>query len=305
MTTGQRLHANSVPATSLEATSICLESLMADALVQLDAGHTEEALAGFEQVIALDHHYVPALLGAAMVCADKEQHARAFEFYEQVVSLEPKHAMAWNGRGLAAFNLERMDEAVASFERSVEDQPINGFFYEALAWSEMCANKTASAIQSAKESLLMYSQTDASSIYPTLIIYFCALELNDIKNAQRALRYAVKNHEPKQWPAPVIYYLNDSIDSRELLSCVVNSRKRLRRTFTSDCGCCTKISRIKRCFIYNGRLNLEMRQSLSTQQMSGEATVFQPNNSSGSAVLCAYAQVCLNQRKKAIAVLVK
>ena len=29
----------------------------------------------------------------------------------------------------------------------------------------------------------MYSQTDASSIYPTLIIYFCALELNDIKNA--------------------------------------------------------------------------------------------------------------------------
>lgn len=223
MATGQRLHANSVPATSLEASSICLESLMADALAQLDSGHTDEALAGFEQVIALDHHYVPALLGAAMVCADKEQHERAFEFYEQVVSLEPKHAIAWNGRGLAAFNLERMDEAVASFERSVEDQPINGFFYEALAWGEMCANKTASAIESAKESLLMYSQTDASSIYPTLIIYFCALELNDIKNAQRALRYAVKNHEPKQWPAPVIYYLNDSIDSRELLSCVVNS----------------------------------------------------------------------------------
>ena len=105
---------------------------MADALAQLDSGHKDEALAGFEQVIALDHYYVPALLGAAMACADKEQHARAFEFYEQVVSLEPKHAMAWNGRGLAAFNLERMDEAVASFERSVEDQPINGFFMKHL-----------------------------------------------------------------------------------------------------------------------------------------------------------------------------
>jgi tetratricopeptide (TPR) repeat protein len=223
MSTGQRLHANSVQVTISENPPICLESLMMDALTQLDSGHADEALARFEQVIALDHDYVPALLGAAMVCADKEQHARAFEFYEQVVSLEPKHAMAWNGRGLAAFNLERLDEAVASFERSVDDQPVNGFFYEALAWGEMCANKKASAIQSAKESLLMYSQTDASSIYPTLIIYFCALELNDIKNAQRALRYAVKNHEPKQWPAPVIYYLNDSIDSRELLSCVVNS----------------------------------------------------------------------------------
>jgi tetratricopeptide (TPR) repeat protein len=200
-----------------------IELLMTEALQHLDDGDADAALLDFKQVIAQDHQYLPALLGAAMVYADQEQHALAFEFYDQVLVQQPQHAMAWNGRGLAAFNLERMDEAIVSFERSVADQPVNGFLYEALAWAQMCARDAASAIQSAKESLLMYSQTDADSIYPTLIIYFCSLELNDLKNAQRALRYAVKNHQPKQWPAPVIYYLNDSIDSRELLSCVVNS----------------------------------------------------------------------------------
>ena len=200
-----------------------VELLMSEALQHLDDGDADAALLGFKQVIAKEHQYLPALLGAAMVYADQEQHALAFEFYDKVLVQQPQHAMAWNGRGLAAFNLERMDEAITSFERSVADQPVNGFLYEALAWAQMCARDAASAIQSAKESLLMYSQTDADSIYPTLIIYFCSLELNDLKNAQRALRYAVKNHQPKQWPAPVIYYLNDSIDSRELLSCVVNS----------------------------------------------------------------------------------
>lgn len=220
---GQQLQADSATAHSPETSPASLESLMADALAQIDAGELDAALDRFEQVIVENQQYVPALLGAAMVYADTAQHARAFECYQRVVALDPKHAVAWNGRGLAAFNLERFDEALASFERSVEDQPVNGFFYESLAWAQMCANRAASAIQSAKDSLLMYSQTDASSIYPTLIIYFCALELNDLKNAQRALRYAVKNHEPKQWPAPVIYYLNDSIDRRELLSFVVNS----------------------------------------------------------------------------------
>lgn len=216
-------HTGAVQLDSLDQSPELIEQLMSEALQQLDGGDSEEALICFKQVIAQDHHHIPALLGAAMVYADREQHTLAFEFYEKVVALEPQHAMAWNGRGLAAFNLERMDEAIASFESSVADQPVNGFFYESLAWAQMCANNAASAIQSAKESLLMYSQTDASSIYPTLIIYFCSLELNDLKNAQRALRYAVKNHQPKQWPAPVIYYLNDSIDSCELLSCVLNS----------------------------------------------------------------------------------
>ena len=219
----QQLQADSTSIPPTETLPDGLASLMSDAFVQLDNGELDAALDCFEQVIALNRQYIPALLGAAMVHADKNHSESAFKLYEQVVTLEPKHVMAWNGRGLAAFNLERMDEAVASFERSVEDQPVNGFFYESLAWAQMCANKPSSAIQSAKESLLMYSQTDASSIYPTLIIYFCSLQLDEVQNAQRALRYAVKNYDPKQWPAPVIDYLNDKIDRADLLSYVVNS----------------------------------------------------------------------------------
>jgi tetratricopeptide (TPR) repeat protein len=187
---------------------------------QLKSGHLDEALSIFSKVLEKDSDNIEARFGQAVIFAEQERHKDAFDAYNWITQQNPQHSGAWNGRGLAAFNLENFDEALASFQRSVADQPVNGFYYESIAWTQMCRGKFQEAAESAKLASLMYNRKGTTSLYPLLIAFFSYHESGDSGNALRTLKYASKDNLVDQWPAPVIRYLNGKIDEAKLISFV-------------------------------------------------------------------------------------
>ena len=196
--------------------------LVTKGYAQLEAGQPAKALIAFEQALQADAKNLSARLGQAMIYAEQERHQEAFASYDVIVQHYPQHAFAWNGRGLAAFNLEDFDTALTSFKMATVDQPVNGFFYESLAWTQMCRGEFVDAAESAKKASLMYSRKGETSAYPLLIAYFSYHESGDAQNALRTLEYANKNKPVNQWPAPVIDYLSEKIGEADLISFVTN-----------------------------------------------------------------------------------
>lgn len=196
---------------------------VSEGYAQLEAGQPDTALIAFGQALEADADDLSARLGQAIIYAEQERHQEAFSSYDLIVQRHPQHAFAWNGRGLAAFNLEDFDTALTSFQMATVDQPVNGFFYESLAWTQMCRGEFIDAAESAKKASLMYSRKGETSAYPLLIAYFSYHESGDAKNAMRTLQYANKNKPVNQWPAPVIDYLSEKIDESDLISYITNS----------------------------------------------------------------------------------
>lgn len=184
------------------------------------AGQSEAALEQFQTALSDDSADLSAQLGRAMVFADLQRHKDAFSSYNDIVLQHPKHAFAWNGRGLAAFNMEDFDEALNSFEQATSGRPINGFFYETLAWTHMCRGEYSEAIVSAKTAALMYNRKREDSIYPMLITYFAYAETGDFESARKALNYAYQNKPANRWPSPIIDYIAGNINEAELISSV-------------------------------------------------------------------------------------
>ncbi len=197
--------------------------IVTEAYQLFESGEPDAALAQFETALDNNSEDLSARLGQAMVFADLQRHEDAFESYDVIVRQHPKHAFAWNGRGLAAFNMEDFDEALHSFVQATAEQPVNGFYYESLAWTQMCRGEYSDAVASAKTATLMYNKKRESSAYPLLIAYFAYIETGDLQNAQTTLRYAVQNKPLKIWPAPVIDYLVGNLSESDLISSVTNT----------------------------------------------------------------------------------
>jgi len=196
--------------------------LISEGFQQLKSGHKDDALATFNEVLRQDSTNLNARLGQAIVFTEQERYRDAFDAYDWIIQYNPKFIDAWNGRGMAAFHMEDFDEAMASFQMSIADQPVNGFFYESIAWTQMCQGKFQKAAESAKQASLMYGRKGKTSFYPMLIAYFSYHESGDAENAMKVLNYAIKNNSFAQWPAPVINYLNNTIDEAGLISSVLN-----------------------------------------------------------------------------------
>lgn len=199
------------------------DSLTAIGYQLLESGDATAALEQFETVLKENAKDLPARLGQAMIFAEQQRHLDAFKAYDTITDQHPRHAFAWNGRGLAAFNLENFDEALLSFKQATAEQPLNGFFYESLAWTLMCNGQFQEAAQSAKQATLMYHKSSESSAYPLLIAYFSYLETGDLRNARTTLRYAAENKPLDRWPAPVIDYLQGTLSEAELISYVTDT----------------------------------------------------------------------------------
>ncbi|MGZ0654633.1 tetratricopeptide repeat protein [Coraliomargarita sp. W4R53] len=197
--------------------------LVSEAYQLLESGDSDGALKYFQQALNKDQKDLSAMLGQAMIFADLQQHTEAFKSYDAIVQTYPRHAFAWNGRGLAAYNMEDFDTALSSFQHATAEQPVNGFFYETLAWTQMCRGDFTQAAVSAKTATLMYNKKSESSVYPQLIAYFAYLATGDLKNAQASLRYATQNKPHNRWPAPVIDYLTDTISDDEMISYVTDT----------------------------------------------------------------------------------
>ena len=197
--------------------------LVTQAYKLIESGDSAEALNYFQQALNENGKDLSALLGQAMILAELERHAEAYDTYDRIVENYPRHAFAWNGRGLAAFNMEDFDTALSSFKQATAEQPINGFFYESLAWVQMCRGAFSEAADAAKIATLMYNKRGENSAYPLLIAYFAYLESEDHSNAKASLNYALRNKPLNTWPSPVIDYLAGNIVASELIGYVKDS----------------------------------------------------------------------------------
>lgn len=189
-----------------------------------ESGETQLALEAFNKALEADASDMTARMGQAMVYQEQNRYEDAFKAYDLIVKSFPGHAYAWNGRGLAAFNMENFDEAVSSFQRATADQPINGFFYESLAWAHLCQGDYAEATSSAKQATLMYNQNGETAAYPLLITYVSQLQEGKVDDAKRTLGYALKNKPTNgEWPTPVFDYLSGQMDAHQLISFVTDT----------------------------------------------------------------------------------
>lgn len=214
---------DAVAADSPPASADSENPFVREGYAQFQAGNPDAALDQFQKALQANRKDVSALLGRAMIFAEQERHQDAFSAFDAIVDYYPQHAFAWNGRGLAAFNMEDFDEALDSFEQATADQPVNGFFYESLAWTQMCRGEFQNAAESAKTATLMYHKKGETAVYPLLIAYFSYLEAGDEANASRTLDYSLRNKPERQWPAPVIDYLAGAIDAPEMISYVTDT----------------------------------------------------------------------------------
>ncbi|MGB0744772.1 MAG: tetratricopeptide repeat protein, partial [Opitutales bacterium] len=205
----------------LNAPKDTLREQVTQAYKYFESGKSDLALGSFNKALELDANDLTARLGQAMVFQEQQRHKEAFTSYDLIVQQHPTHSYAWNGRGLAAFNLENFDEALVSFKEATADQPVNGFFYESLAWTHLCRGDYREAASTAKQATLMYNQNGETAIYPLLIAYFSQLEVGKMDEAARTLKYALANKPANNaWPTPVIEFLSGQLSEPQLISYV-------------------------------------------------------------------------------------
>ncbi len=86
---------------------------------------SSEALAAYEQAIALKADYPEAHNGRGILLATLTRPAEAIAAFDRAIALKPDYAEAYNNRGLVLQELKRLDEALASFEQALALQPGN------------------------------------------------------------------------------------------------------------------------------------------------------------------------------------
>lgn len=103
-------------------TSLHVATLLARGQALLEQRHPVDALACFEQAIAIDGHAVNAFIkkGAALERLGRLDEALAS--YECALVLDDSHADAYIGKGNVLNRLERYQEALVCFERAAHHQ---------------------------------------------------------------------------------------------------------------------------------------------------------------------------------------
>ena len=83
----------------------------------------DEALASFEQAIALEPDRAEAFLSRGNALQELRRIEEALASYDRVISLRPDHADAFYNRGIALMQLNRLEEALASYDRVIALRP--------------------------------------------------------------------------------------------------------------------------------------------------------------------------------------
>ncbi len=112
----------------------------------LRSGKTEEALAEFDQAIAIDPHNAQALYSRAMIYQAEKQHQSAIDDFTAANGLTPQRAEPLLGRAISYLALDKVKEAAADLDEAVQADPQNGQIWSSrgLAY-ERLGDKTKAA----------------------------------------------------------------------------------------------------------------------------------------------------------------
>ena len=93
------------------------------ALVQLELGEFEEALADVEQAIAVDANFAPAYRNQGLIFEMMERNEESLVAYDRALELNPNDYNTWTNKGFALYKLQQIDEAKQAFEKALEINP--------------------------------------------------------------------------------------------------------------------------------------------------------------------------------------
>jgi predicted TPR repeat methyltransferase len=99
------------------------EALCSRGIALMQLRRREEALACFDQAIALLPNFVEALSSRATALLEMNRLDEALDAFDRVIALDPKHAISWNNRGNTFVAMRRLEEAVASFDKALALKP--------------------------------------------------------------------------------------------------------------------------------------------------------------------------------------
>jgi predicted O-linked N-acetylglucosamine transferase (SPINDLY family) len=112
-----------------EAEALCKAILRAEAnhfdalhllaIVRSRLGRLQEALAGYDQALAIKPDNVPALYNRGVTLQGLKRFEDAVASYDQALAIRPDYAEALNNRGNALRDLKRFDDALASYDRAL------------------------------------------------------------------------------------------------------------------------------------------------------------------------------------------
>ena len=90
----------------------------------------EEALAAYDQAIAIKPDYYEARYYRSYVLYRLQRYEDAIASYEQLLQINPHDANSWYYKGLILGNLQRYEEAIAAYDRAIEIEPnIESFWF--------------------------------------------------------------------------------------------------------------------------------------------------------------------------------
>jgi tetratricopeptide (TPR) repeat protein len=98
------------------------KALQAMARIQLELGRHKDALASFQQVIAIKSDYPPAFVGAGEVYVKQDDRPNAQKMLQRALDLDPKCADAMNQLGLLAVNGNDLPNARQWFQKAIETE---------------------------------------------------------------------------------------------------------------------------------------------------------------------------------------
>lgn len=118
-------------------------------------GHYEEAIAHFNQAIALDENYLDAYLKRAFSYSAMNRYEEAILDYNKIIAANPNAVLAYISRGSVYNKLERYKEAIDDFTKVINLQPENSEAYNNRGWAKKGLGDKAGACEDWKTSKKM------------------------------------------------------------------------------------------------------------------------------------------------------
>lgn len=110
--------------------------LVADGLQKMEMGQVEEAIALYNQAIALDAENLDAVAKRAFAYNYTKQYAKAVEDYTAILAAQPNQAMALLSRGSAYSKLNEHQKAMNDFNQVLVIDPNNQEGYNNRGWAK-------------------------------------------------------------------------------------------------------------------------------------------------------------------------
>jgi tetratricopeptide (TPR) repeat protein len=98
-------------------------------------GAREKAIQSYEEALALNSEFVPALNGLGRLFGANDDWRRSIDFFLGSLRIDPHQAEVWDGLGWAYLGLGAHHEAIPAFERSLAIEPNNAGVLAKLAFA--------------------------------------------------------------------------------------------------------------------------------------------------------------------------